>query len=1046
MTEDLRHPKPEPLLRIPADGHAILEGSAGTGKTRTLEDLVVDFLVDKGIGIGEILVVTISREAAAAMKRRVRERILSLLALRKTATTLSIEQCWILDASARERLRRALLDFDQLRIGTARDWAADLVRENPFLVHRLFQREPSDERALFSLALADVLADETHEPYLSAWLDARRSSIRELEDLLFRAVSVRGRLAPSYDPESLLRAARALPDLAELEPTLPAVVSRTAVPKIQRALEQLRAARGTDDPALLLGVLDGLDLSYLGEKLEPLLDPTRALDREAISLSAAMVAVLLPPVRERLSRRKRESGSDSGEDAIQDLLDTLESPRGPELLRILRKQHRAVLIDELQEIDEAQWGLFRRAFVGAEANHTLRVACDPKGALGAEGGGDIEVFLRAKSELAARGAVVSLVESFRATPELVEGLNLIFDQDQEQPFFTGRMNYDKPLRSGRSTTRLLDQNLSPKPPVVLLRSEGDHAKRLLAAGIADEIRAITADPDRRLVFGERGTDEKLRPKDVLVLTATDAESDEIVQALELRGIGSVFLEREGLFLSRAAKDVRTLLLAIESPSDRTKCVRAFLSPFFGLSLRALGRARDLGESDPLVHRLMEWRTLAEQRRSAVLFDRILEESGIALRARFSPEHERVAEQVAQVFESLAEDRSTARATLPELVRALDAYIEGRARPSGGESNVMRLGAEDAVRVSTIGRAKGLEATVVFLFAFSAAPAEWVHPYHDPVDGARSGFVGDRRRAPPEVRAAIEREEIERSQRLLYFALTRARARLYLPLVPDVLAKRGIYAQLHERLQDLLGVFPIQPISNGSSTKGTPAVEPDSWEPPASLTDELAAPSVRGVGPLTPPAAGRWVGTKACLREVLAAVPLHTFENGASLSEWRKREDVAGVVLRALRATGADRSSRAEVEELAYAAFTTAVPLVDGKLERGFSSAKDVRRSVDYVLCGGVDERKTVAGSLDLLFQHEGLTYVCDFVFVPNGRETVDRHCLAALEMLRISSEGDYLARFGGTLSCCFVGAASPAILFARPTWPEIQILREGSRQ
>ena len=45
-----RYPKPEAVLRAPEYGHAIIEASAGTGKTHTIEHLVVD-LITRGIGI-----------------------------------------------------------------------------------------------------------------------------------------------------------------------------------------------------------------------------------------------------------------------------------------------------------------------------------------------------------------------------------------------------------------------------------------------------------------------------------------------------------------------------------------------------------------------------------------------------------------------------------------------------------------------------------------------------------------------------------------------------------------------------------------------------------------------------------------------------------------------------------------------------------------------------------------------------------------------------------------------------------------------------------
>ena len=40
-----RYPRPQILREIPSRGHAIIEASAGTGKTYTLEHLIIDLLL-----------------------------------------------------------------------------------------------------------------------------------------------------------------------------------------------------------------------------------------------------------------------------------------------------------------------------------------------------------------------------------------------------------------------------------------------------------------------------------------------------------------------------------------------------------------------------------------------------------------------------------------------------------------------------------------------------------------------------------------------------------------------------------------------------------------------------------------------------------------------------------------------------------------------------------------------------------------------------------------------------------------------------------------
>ena len=98
---------------------------------------------------------------------------------------------------------------------------------------------------------------------------------------------------------------------------------------------------------------------------------------------------------------------------------------------------------------------------------------------------------------------------------------------------------------------------------------------------------------------------------------------------------------------------------------------------------------------------------------------------------------------------------------------------------------------------TIHKSKGLEAAVVFLYGgFSRFRASGIHEYHE--DGQRVLYIGDNDEAKEKANEDRSQEE----QRLYYVALTRAKARLYLPLVPDKLGGKrwdGGYRRLNERL-------------------------------------------------------------------------------------------------------------------------------------------------------------------------------------------------------------------------------------------------------
>ena len=59
----------------------MIEASAGTGKTFTIEHMVVDLLLREHVPLSEILVLTFTERAAAELRQRIRSKIEEILVL-----------------------------------------------------------------------------------------------------------------------------------------------------------------------------------------------------------------------------------------------------------------------------------------------------------------------------------------------------------------------------------------------------------------------------------------------------------------------------------------------------------------------------------------------------------------------------------------------------------------------------------------------------------------------------------------------------------------------------------------------------------------------------------------------------------------------------------------------------------------------------------------------------------------------------------------------------------------------------------------------------
>ena len=151
---------------------------------------------------------------------------------------------------------------------------------------------------------------------------------------------------------------------------------------------------------------------------------------------------------------------------------------------------------------------------------------------------------------------------------------------------------------------------------------------------------------------------------------------------------------------------------------------------------------------------------------------------------------------------MLEEARAAGCDLADLIATLTAYIQETRQPPGEDGNVQRLESDRAaVQIMTIHKSKGLEAAVVFLYGgYSAFPSDGIYEFHE--ERQRVLYIGDNKDAKE--KAATERDQEE--QRLYYVAITRAKARLYLPLVPSQLGGKqwnGGYRRLNERLSDLV---------------------------------------------------------------------------------------------------------------------------------------------------------------------------------------------------------------------------------------------------
>ncbi len=883
MSSIVRIERPAILDEIPADKPAIIEASAGTGKTFTLEHLVLEKMLTERIAISKILVVTFTERATNELGQRIRAMLEGILTRRRHVEHPDPDKkYWELDDDAMRFVERQLFTFDRAPIHTIHGFCHRILAENAFHLRRLFDQEHQDGRSLFERAFREALRkDLTTEPVLAAYVRGWFELYDEesLESDLYRVCDESGRILPGFSEERLLQALEALRQ--ENEEGL----MQRAQTAIRRSVSPDAANLVVQGIGILFARLDSvrevIDIPDLLVALEPFLramkengkqhsDPgVRAVFYAMYRLAPLRVAALQrfrPEVQRRLAETK-ETGLFDFDDMLQMVSERLDDASGESpLLGYLREQYRVALIDEFQDTDPIQWNIFRRVFFDSAGRNGLYLIGDPKQAIYGFRGADVRTYLDAKERVTARGDLVPLRQNFRSTEGLIEAYNLIFDQEAEEPFFDGPIRYDHPVSCGRPDRIATWANGDDVVPVEIVRPVADRlfAGRIrdaLGDAFADEIARILSD-EHALYVHDDGEPRRVTARNIFVLTHNNWEGREIAKALRARGVPHAFYKQEGLFQTPEAFAILDLLAAVESPYDRAKRQAAWITPFFEVRLEDLPKCRDLPETHPLFARLVAWHDLAERREFERLFTEISEQSGVIRRAIFLGDNDRALTNIQHIFEVLLEEVMLSHFDLRELLHRLQAFVSRSALPRSDDRNVQRLESdEEAVQIMTVHKSKGLEADVVFLFGGLNRPMSVdIHTLH--VEGERAVHVGRPFLPPPQ--RLIDNEFREEAQRLLYVAATRAVARLYLPYIDKRDLKRpldGRQVALNKRLETILGtdgfvpdelqglfrlsLAPYQPPQEPSAPEPIPL---DAWTIPEGLLTD-ADPSRARVAPL-----------------------------------------------------------------------------------------------------------------------------------------------------------------------------------------------------
>lgn len=779
------------LLRTPiGEGTILIEASAGTGKTFTIAGLVLRLLLERqSLTIDQILVTTFTELATADLRDRIRERLRDALeAFRSEASTNELVATLLRThkdhRAAAQRLEDALVNFDEAPIYTIHSFCQRVLSESAFESGALFNAELVANQS-------DLLREIVHDFWrIHFYVGQRFATLLALKNKITPE-----KLLTDIDELTRNSTLRILPD--ECRPL------EEITRDLETTLAQLRGSWAKDGAKLRALFADGswaLHNHGKPEKMLPLLDDLaqclsddggradqlaclgafatrviatrvraghsqphskvfddceRLLDLDE-EFSTALRAEFFAYARNELRERKQAQNIFSYDDLLTQLDDALARPGGAQLANAIRAKYHAVLVDEFQDTDPVQYSIFSRIYQGSSA--PVAFIGDPKQAIYGFRGADVFTYMKAA---AAAKRQFTLTTNWRSESRLIGAVNAIFDR--EKPFLLDDIQFDRATPGPHADEKPLRIGGREAAPFYLWIAEKEDD---LSEHVASQIVQL-------LTSGSTIGDHPLAPGHIAVLTSTNPQATTVQNALRGRRIPSVLYSSANIFTSHEARELRDVLAAVAQPGYE-KFVRAALCTdalgCTGNDLDAFTRDDAAWESELL--RFQKHHERWRDEGFIQMLRHLSAQHGVRRRLLSFPDGERRLTNFLHLAELLHGACVEHRLGMNGVLKWLGQQMQGNHFADREEHELRLESDENAVRIITVHKSKGLEFDVVF------CPYVWWSgrvraAFHDP--STENRFTLDLAN-PDANKGRREQEALAEQLRQFYVALTRAKHR------------------------------------------------------------------------------------------------------------------------------------------------------------------------------------------------------------------------------------------------------------------------------
>ena len=869
-------------------GSVLVSAAAGSGKTTVLVERVIRRLTDEDnpCSAEDLLIVTFTRAATAQMREKIGAAILKRLSedptdrhLRRQYMLLPFAKICTIDSFCNDLVRE---NFHALGISpdySLLDNETAVIMKNDVCEAMLERAYEEDSDGSFS-GLSDMMSsgssDEdfakliikmydisTAYPFPDLWLDSLIEEYSQPDinkscwggiikkyvcDMLDYCVSSSNDMMTAMESDPIV--ADAYGAAVQSDINMYAELREKVNRDWDEALEAFntvkymglgRVPKGYESETKNAVMTARKKLKDLLKKVPNIMCVSSGEHSEDVRLMRGPVTKLIELVKQfgrEYSAEKDKMNSADFSDILHRALNLLAVSDGrggyikTDLARELSSHYVEILVDEYQDINEAQDMIFRA--ISADENNLFTVG-DVKQSIYRFRQAMPEIFLRRRStthsfESGKYPLGITLGSNFRSRVGVTSCVNYIFRQLMSTE--AGELEYDD--SEALNAAAEYPERDTPDCELHVVTDKGNRADTLEA-----QARYVARYIDRTVREGKTLVTKggALHPASygdfcILLRTAKNVSSV-YANALSERGIPVFSPETGGFFEAAEISFILSLLRVLDNPVQDIPLAAVMLSPLFGFSageladIRASAKERlEAGETEPLyrsvaasadegdekaaafLKKIESLRRLSLTLSAGELVRRVCEETGFDAIVGAMPDGERRRLNVGLLCDYAEKYEAAGNLGLSGFIR----FIDKVARTSGDLATAARPSENaDIVRIMTVHQSKGLEFPICIF-------ADMQHAFNErdnteSVLISSSAGLGMKRRTEDGISvydtasrraAVITSERMGRSEemRVLYVALTRAKENLVMvtsvPNPEKGLAKVAVECGIGER--------------------------------------------------------------------------------------------------------------------------------------------------------------------------------------------------------------------------------------------------------